>query len=217
MPKISQLRFRSPSGQFQQIIVQELLTVSTVNTTGNMIKTETLVSRKQIYDGTALSLSKDEVEFADGHRTTREVVKHSDVVAMVAIDPQDNVLLVRQFRYSAGKSLLEIPAGGIEPGEQAITAVCRELQEEIGYLPGNIITLGSFYAVPGYCTQCYHCYLTSDLVPSQLTADDTESIEIVKIPLSELEQHVTSGVIGDAKSTAALLLFLLWLKDNKLH
>ena len=195
----------------------EVSTVDAADKTRNMIKTEKLISSKQIYHGTTITLSQDKVEFPDGQKAIREVVKHSDVVAMVAIDSQDNVLLVKQFRYSAGKSLLEIPAGGIEPGEQPLSAVRRELQEEIGYMPGNIISLGSFYAVPGYGTQCYHCYLTSDLIPSQLTADDTESIEIVKIPLTQLERHVTSGEIGDAKSTAALLLFLLWIKENKLH
>lgn len=182
-----------------------------------MIKTEKVLSSKQIYLGTTISLSEDIVEFPDGQKTIREVVKHSDVVAMVAIDHQDNVLLVKQFRYSTGKSLLEIPAGGIDAGEQALDAVRRELQEEIGYLPGKIVSLGGFYAVPGYCTQYYHCFLTTNLIPSQFTADDTESIEIVKIPLKQLEPRISSGEIGDAKSTAALLLFLLWKKDNKFH
>ena len=182
-----------------------------------MIKTEKLISSKELYKGTTINLCSDIVEFPDGQRTTMEVVKHNDVVAMVAVDHQNNVLLVKQYRHSAGKSLIEIPAGGIEPGEQPLNAVRRELQEEIGYLPRNIVSLGSFYAVPGYSTQYYYCYLTTDLIPSQLTADDTESIEIVKIPLNQLERRICSGEIGDAKSTAALLLFLLWLKENKLY
>jgi ADP-ribose pyrophosphatase len=179
-----------------------------------MFQTEKFISTKQIYLGTTISLSEDMVELPDGQTTIREVVKHSDVVAMVAIDHNENVLMVRQFRYSAGKSLLEIPAGGIEPREQPLNAVRRELQEEIGYLPRRIVSLGGFYAVPGYSTQYYHCYLTTGLIPSQLTAEDTESIEIVKIPLKQLEHCIISGEIGDAKSTAALLLFLLWKKEK---
>jgi len=175
---------------------------------------EKCISSRQIYKGPTISLNEDLVELSDGQQTSREVVNHSDVVAMVPIDDQNNVLLVQQFRYSIGKLLLEVPAGGIEPGEQPLAAVRRELQEEIGYLPGKIMKLGGFYAIPGYGTQYYHCYLTSDLVPSRLIAEDTNSIEIIKIPLHKLEQLVTSGKIGDAKSTAALLLYLHWAKKN---
>jgi len=182
-----------------------------------MIKTEKFISSKQIYIGTTISLNEDIVEFPDGQMTVRELVRHSDVVAIVAIDDQHNVLLVKQYRYSVGKSLLEIPAGGIEPGEKHRDAVCRELQEEIGYLPRDIVSLGGFYAVPGYGTQYYHCYLAMNLIPNKLVAEDTESIEIVSIPLEQLEQSLISGEIGDAKSTAALLLFLLWVKNNKLY
>jgi ADP-ribose pyrophosphatase len=147
---------------------------------------EKCISSRQIYKGPTISINEDIVELSDGQHTSREVVKHSDVVAMVPIDDQNNVLLVQQFRYSVGKLLLEIPAGGIEPGEQPLDAVRRELQEEIGYLPGKIRRLGGFYAIPGYGTQYYHCYLTSDLIPSQLTAEDTDSIEVIKIPLYNL-------------------------------
>jgi len=175
---------------------------------------EKCISSRQIYKGPTISLNEDLVELSDGQQTSREVVNHSDVVAMVPIDDQNNVLLVQQFRYSIGKLLLEIPAGGIEPGEQPLNAVRRELQEEIGYLPGKIMRLGGFYAIPGYGTQYYHCYLTSDLVPSRLIAEDTDSIEVIKIPLHKLEQLITSGKIGDAKSTAALLLYLHWSKEN---
>jgi ADP-ribose pyrophosphatase len=175
---------------------------------------EKCIFSQQIYQGSTISLKEDLVELSDGQQAVREVVKHSDVVAMVPIDNQDNVLLVKQFRYSIGKQLLEIPAGGIEPGEQPLNAVRRELQEEIGYLPGKIVRLGGFYAVPGYGTQYYHCYLTTDLKPSQLTAEDTKSIEVIKTPLRQLKQLITSGRIGDAKSTAALLLYLYWIKEN---
>ncbi|PIU55696.1 MAG: hypothetical protein COS87_04245 [Chloroflexi bacterium CG07_land_8_20_14_0_80_45_17] len=118
------------------------------------------------------------------------------------------MLLVRQFRYPVGKSLLEIPAGGIEPGEKPVDCVRRELQEKIGYLPGKIERLGGFYSIPGYGTEYLHCYLATDLVPSRLVAEDTDEIEVVKVPLNQIPQLIASGEICDAKSIASLLTFL---------
>ena len=107
-----------------------------------------------------------------------------------------------------GKYLLEIPAGGIEPGEEPVDCVRRELQEEIGYLPGKIEKLGGFYSIPGYGTEYLHCYLATDLKPSRLVAEDTDEIEVVKVPLNKIPQLIASGEICDANSIAALLTFL---------
>ena len=149
----------------------------------------------------------DTVEKASGRKTTREVVEHSDCIAVVALDEQDNVLLVRQFRHAVGKFLLEIPAGGIDPGEEPIDSVRRELQEEIGYFPRKIDSLGGFYAIPGYGTEYLHCFSATDLVPSRLIAEDTESIELVRVSPDQIPQLIASGEICDAKSIAALLMF----------
>ena len=170
---------------------------------------------KMIYQGQNVSLSEDTVELDDGRELIREVVHHSDVVCMVPVDDDNNVLLEKQFRYSTGKVLQEIPAGGIEAGENPVEAAQRELQEEIGYFPNKIVELGGFYAVPGYGTQYYYCYLTTELVPRQIIADDTDSIEVIKVPVDKLEQYILSGNIGDAKSTAALLLFLKYIETKE--
>jgi ADP-ribose pyrophosphatase len=151
----------------------------------------------------------DRVEKPSGRTTTREIVEHGDCVAVVAIDDQENILLVRQFRHAVGKFLLEIPAGGIEPGEEPVDCVRRELQEEIGYLPQRIDRLGGFYATPGYCTEYLHCYLASQLAPSRLVAEDTDDIELVRVPQDQVFQLIASGEICDAKSIAALLTFTL--------
>ncbi len=173
-----------------------------------MLTPEKKLSSQQIYHGRAVNLLVDQVEKPSGRETTREVVEHSDCVAVVVLDDQDNVLLVCQFRHAVGKFLLEIPAGGIDPGEEPIDCVRRELQEEIGYLPRKIDKLGGFYAIPGYGTEYLHCYLATDLVPSRLVAEDTESIELVRVPRNEIPQLIASGEICDAKSIAALLTFL---------
>lgn len=169
---------------------------------------EKIVATKQIYRGRAVTLRVDTIEKTGGTQTSREVVEHSDCVAVVVIDDNDNVLLVRQFRHPVGKPLLEIPAGGIDPGEEPIDSVRRELQEEIGYLPRRIETLGGFYSIPGYGTEYLHCFLATDLVPGRLMAEDTEDIEVVRVPLGDIPGLIASGEICDAKSIAALLMFL---------
>jgi ADP-ribose pyrophosphatase len=175
---------------------------------------EKRLSRREIYRGRAVNLYMDWVEKPSGRKTTREIVEHSDCVAVVVLDDQDNVLLVRQFRHAVGKFLLEIPAGGIDPGEEATDCVRRELQEEIGYLPRRIDKLGGFYAIPGYGTEYLHCYLAADLVPSRLVAEDTEGIELIPAPPDQIPQLIASGEICDAKSIAALLMFLLTVKKK---
>ena len=173
-----------------------------------MLKPEKTLATQQIYQGRAVAVRVDTVENASGKETTREVVKHSDCVAVAVLDEQDNVLLVRQFRHAVGKFLLEIPAGGIDPGEDPVDTVCRELQEEIGYFPRKIDKLGGFYAIPGYGTEYLYCFFATDLVPGRLVAEDTESIELVRVPSEQIPLLIMSGEICDAKSVAALLLFL---------
>jgi ADP-ribose pyrophosphatase len=173
------------------------------------MKKEQLLSSQQIYQGRAIKLRVDTVEKPTGRTTTREIVEHDDCVAIVAIDAEDNVLLVRQFRQATGKELLEIPAGGINPGESPTEAVCRELQEETGYFPQKVEMLGGFYSAPGYCTEYLHLYLATDLTPSPLYAEDTESIELVRVTLPHIGELIASNEICDAKSIAGLLSALL--------
>jgi ADP-ribose pyrophosphatase len=150
----------------------------------------------------------DTVEKANGKKTAREVVEHSDCIAVVALDEQGNILLVRQFRHAVDRFLLEVPAGGIDPGEEPMDAVRRELQEEIGYFPRKVDSLGGFYSVPGYGTEYLHCFEATDLVPARLVAEDTEDIELVRISPGDIPGLIASGEICDAKSIAALLMFL---------
>ena len=166
------------------------------------------------YDGRVVKLRVDTVRMPGGRETRREIVEHSDCVAIVAIDADDNVLLVKQFRKSVEKELLEIPAGGIDPGEDTVTTVHREMQEETGYLPQKVERLGGFYSTPGYGTEYLHLYLATNLTPSQLFAEDTESIKLVRVPISQIPGLIASGSICDAKSIAGLLIFLKYRKSH---
>ena len=178
----------------------------------NLAEGKTLSSRL-IYEGRAVKLRVDTVRMPDGRETTREIVEHSDCVAIIAIDAVDNVLLVSQFREAVSKELLEIPAGGIEPGEDPVTAVSRELREETGYLPRKLEKLGGFYSAPGYCSEYLHLYLATDLTPAPLHAEDTDEIKLVPVPVSQLPGLIASGSIDDAKSIAGLFTFLEYQKE----
>jgi ADP-ribose pyrophosphatase len=173
---------------------------------------ETLSSRR-IYDGRAVSLRVDTVRLPSGRETTREVVEHEECVAVVAVDDKDNVLLVRQYRHPVEKELLEIVAGGIDPGESPEDAVRREMREETGFLPKKVEKLGGFYSAPGYSNEYLYLYLAADLVSSPLRAEDTENISLVRVPLEQVTGLIASGAITDAKSIAGLLAYLDYRKS----
>jgi ADP-ribose pyrophosphatase len=172
---------------------------------------EKTVSSQLVYEGKQITLRIDDVEKPDGVRAKREIVEHADCVAIVAADDYD-ILLVRQFRKPLEKELLEIPAGGIDPGESPEDAVKREMREETGFMPQKLVRLGGFYSIPGYGTEYLHLFLATDLVPSRLYAEDTGSISVIRIPVSEIIESITSGAICDGKSIAGLLTYLQYLK-----
>jgi ADP-ribose pyrophosphatase len=169
---------------------------------------ERTISSEQIYSGRAVKLRVDTIEKPNGKKTIREIVEHADCVAVVALDERNNVVMVRQLREAVGKTLLEIPAGGMDPGEEPVDSVRRELQEEIGLLPHKIEKIGGFYSTPGYCTEYLYLYLATELKPSRLEAEDTESIEVVRVSLAQIPALIASGEICDAKSIAGLLKFI---------
>lgn len=175
---------------------------------------EKTLSSQTIFEGRAVKLRIDTVQTASGRQSTREIVEHADCVAAVAIDADDNILLVNQFRKPVEKELLEIPAGGIDAGEDAEAAVVREMREETGFRPQKVERLGGFYSAPGYGTEYLYLYLATDLTPSQLYAEDTEGIEVVWVPVAQILDLVTSGRICDAKSIAGLLTYLEYRKAH---
>ncbi len=174
---------------------------------------EKVLSTKVIFTGRAVKLRVDTVRLKDGRETTREIVEHEDCVAVVAVDG-GNILLERQFREAVGKELLEIPAGGIDPGEKPEDAVRREMREETGFLPRNVVPLGGFYSSPGYSNEFLYLYLATELVSSPLQADDTDNIVIVRATPEEVLKMIKSGDIADAKSIAGLFSYIEYLKTR---
>ncbi|MDD3677976.1 MAG: NUDIX hydrolase [Dehalococcoidales bacterium] len=169
---------------------------------------EETLSSKIAFNGEILNVRVDEIRLPGGRKSTREIIEHSDAVAVVPIDRNGNMILVRQYRRGAAKDLLEIPAGCVEPGENPEETVKRELQEEIGYLPNKITSMGGFYASPGYNTEYLYLYLATELVPAKLHAEDTDSIEVVPVPIKSITDYIKSGKICDAKSVAGILYYM---------
>jgi ADP-ribose pyrophosphatase len=167
---------------------------------------ETIVHTEEIYDGRVVNLLIHEVRLPDGKPARREVVRHPGAVAMVALDEEQNVLLVRQYRIAADRMMLEIPAGTLEPDESPDICAVRELREETGYKPARLRSLGGVYVAPGYTSEFIHLYLATDLEESALQADDDESIEVKRLPLGEALRMVEQGEIVDGKTVVALLL-----------
>jgi ADP-ribose pyrophosphatase len=173
---------------------------------------EETLSSQLVFQGRAVRLRVDTVRVSGGRETTREIVEHDDCVAVIAVEADGKVLLVKQFRKAVENELLEIPAGGIDPGESPEDAVGREMREETGYLPREVERLGGFYSAPGYSTEYLYLYLATDLVPSRLFAEDTEDISLVRVSPEQIPELISSGSICDAKSIAGLLAYLEYLE-----
>jgi ADP-ribose pyrophosphatase len=172
------------------------------------VKPTKTIASELVFNGRAVKLRVDTIQMSDGRQTTREIVEHGACIAVVALDEMNNILLVSQYREAVEKELLEIPAGGIDSGEDVETAVKREMQEETGYLPQKVESLGGYYLAPGYSTEFLHLYLATDLVSSRLTAEDTEGIRLERVPVSQIRKLLASGKICDGKSIAGLYMFL---------
>jgi ADP-ribose pyrophosphatase len=166
---------------------------------------EVVLSSDVVYSGRVVKLRVDEVRLSNGRVARREVVEHRGAVALVALDADGNCLLVRQYRSAVGRTLLEIPAGTLEPGEDPAACAARELAEETGYRPGNLVEILGFYSAPGFCTEHLWVYLATDLVAERAEADVDEDIELVRASAQECVELIRSGEIRDAKSIAGLL------------
>jgi ADP-ribose pyrophosphatase len=176
--------------------------------------TETVVASRVIHKGHYLEFRVDTVERVDGSRAERDVVGHPGAVAILAIDPDNNVLLVRQFRAPAGRILLEVPAGTLDrdPETGAIEdhalAAKRELEEETGYRAETWRHLASFWTAPGFATELMHLWLATDLRPAdgeRLGPDEDEHLRLEPKPYLEAVAAAERGEIADAKSLVALL------------
>jgi ADP-ribose pyrophosphatase len=169
-------------------------------------ESEQTVSGQRVWAGRLLAVDVDRVRLADGTEAVREVVRHPGAVVVVARDRDDRVLLVSQFRYAVGRTLLELPAGTLGADEEPLACARRELAEEAGCAAQRWTALARFYSAPGFCDEQLHCFLAEDLSPAVGHADPDERIEVVPLPFDRALELIDGGDIRDAKTVAGLLL-----------
>jgi ADP-ribose pyrophosphatase len=146
------------------------------------------------------------VEIERWGETEREIVRHPGAVAIVAVDREDCVTLVRQPREPARKQLLELPAGTCEKNEEPLATAKRELEEEAGLRGGDWRLAATFFSTPGFCDEVVRVYIAERLEPTEPDPEEDEEIELVRIPVAELDSRLDE--IEDAKTLVGLLLYL---------
>ncbi|MBE6956034.1 MAG: NUDIX hydrolase [Ruminococcaceae bacterium] len=167
--------------------------------------TEKTLSSRTEFEGKIVKLTVDTVELPDGATALREVVGHPGGVCVLALLDDGTVPVVRQFRYPLGRTMLELPAGKLEYGEEPRSAAERELGEEVGLVPGEMTDLGHIYVSPGFCTEKLHIYLGRACTRVPVHPDEDEFLEIEYLPFTELVERVMSGEIQDGKTVVATL------------
>lgn len=168
---------------------------------------EKTISTEKIYNGKVLSLQVDNVTLPNGETGKRELIKHPGAVAIIPITKDNKIVFVEQYRKPLEKSLVEIPAGKLEDGEDPETTAVRELEEETGYTTNKLKLVTSFYTSPGFADEIMYVYVTEELEPltTEVAGDEDEFVELMELTLDEAQQFVTEQRIHDAKTNYAVL------------
>ena len=152
-----------------------------------------------------LELVTESVDLPNGRRVHLEIVRHPGAAAVVPFLSDDEVLLIRQYRYAAGGTIYEVPAGKLDPGEAPAVCAARELEEETGKRPGRLEPLGSILTTPGFTDERIHLYAAFDLADAEQRLEDDELIELIPMSLDAALEMVWDGRLEDGKSALALV------------
>lgn len=161
---------------------------------------ERTINSRLLHEGRHFSFLQDEVEFPNGLKTYRDIVRHPGAVAIVPVLPDGRIVLVRQYRYAAGKPLLEIPAGTLEEGEDPLECARRELIEETGYEGSGLTAILSCYMAPGYSNEVIHFFEAGGLREVGMSPEEDESIEVEVYEIGEITRMIEENIIEDAKT-----------------
>lgn len=164
-----------------------------------------ILDSKEVYSGRVFSVTVDTIR--EGGRThKRETVRHAGSAVIIPVFDDGTIALVRQYRHPTVKYLLEAPAGKLDEGETPAQAAARELEEELGFIAGNLEKLSEFFVSPGFCEEKMWVYLATDLAESKQRLEDDEIIEIVRMPFTQALSMITTGEIEDAKTIIGVML-----------
>jgi len=171
-----------------------------------------LISSKLAYKGKVFSVFTDKVEEPGGRINTRDVIRHNGSVVILAVDESKNprdpeIVFERQYRHAAGLTLIELPAGRVEPHEAPLAAAKRELIEETGYRAKRWTLLTKYFASPGFLGEWMQIYLARDIREGAATPEPDENIEVFRLPLSQALSLVTANKIHDGKTLIGLMLY----------
>jgi ADP-ribose pyrophosphatase len=164
-----------------------------------------LFERKKIYDGRVIQVSVDTVDLPNGVRLPLEIVRHPGGAAAVAIDVDNRVCLLRQYRHAAGGYIHELPAGKLEPNEPPQNTVQRELAEEAALAAAHWESLGAYFSSPGVFTEVIHLYLATQLSPATAAPESGEVFQVEWWPLGQAVERALSGELADAKTIIGIL------------
>ena len=177
---------------------------------------EKTLSSQTIFDGKVLHVTLDEIELPNGKKSKREIVNHSGGVAVAALDENNNLLFVKQFRYPYKEVVLELPAGKLEKGSTPLENGKRELFEETGAQGYSYISLGQVYPSPGYTSEIIHLYACKVQSIGDSKLDDGEFLNVEKIPLDTAVEMVLNNQIPDSKTQIAVLKTAMLLNSGKI-
>jgi ADP-ribose pyrophosphatase len=167
--------------------------------------TERLTKKHRVYSGKAISLRADEIVLPDGNRATREYMEHPGAVAVIPFIDEENIVLVKQYRFPVKVLTYELPAGKLDKGEKPDVCVRRELQEETGYRAKKIQRLLSYWPTPAFSTEVIHIYSANGLTASTKSPDEDEFIDHKILPFAKALEWVKNGKIMDSKTIIGLL------------
>ncbi|MBL6009606.1 ADP-ribose pyrophosphatase [Bacillus halotolerans] len=167
---------------------------------------EKTIAKEQIFSGKVIDLYVEDVELPNGKTSKREIVKHPGAVAVLAVTDEGKIIMVKQFRKPLERTIVEIPAGKLEKGEEPEYTALRELEEETGYTAKKLTKITAFYTSPGFADEIVHVFLAEELsvLEEKRELDEDEFVEVMEVTLGDALKLVESHEVYDAKTAYAI-------------